>query len=216
MTTFPYPYVELPDKDWIRLVTVLPEHAREDSKIEISLSVQALSSTQPYEALSYVWGDPSQSRAVKCGGDTLNITDNLYLCLLELRKEGYRHFLWIDAICINQSDTEERSRTMPLMPFIYKNAARTICWIGAPLQPSVSRLVNRLQSCWAQLPQQESIITDPDPYHADFKITTMNLDLFQADPLLQDQQAWQDLENFVSLPYFRRYIALNFPISCAC
>lgn len=154
--------------------------------------------------------------SIRCGEGTLNITSNLYICLLELREEWSQRFLWIDALCINQFDQEERLRTIPLMPSIYKNSARTICWIGAPLQPSVSRLVDRLQSRWAQLPQRESIITDPDPYHADFKITAMNLDLFQADPLLQDQQTWQDLENFVSLQYFRRYVPPNFPISRAC
>jgi hypothetical protein len=213
MPTSKYNYRELPDGDWIRLVTILPEHRRGDGEIEISLSVHALSSSQPYEMLSYVWGGRFRSQTIKCEGGTLEITDNLYLCLLEIREEESRRFLWIDQVCINQQDMMERSRTIPLMPFICENAACTICWIAAPLQPSVSRLVDHLQSRWAQLPQQGSIITDPDPYHADIKITAMNLDLFQADPLLQDKQAWQDLEDLVSLQYFRRHVPPNFPIS---
>jgi Heterokaryon incompatibility protein (HET) len=141
MPPLPYQYSELPGKDWIRLITILSER---DGKIEIRLSVHALSSSPPYETLSYLWGTSGESKTINCEGGNLDVTDNLYLCLLELREEVSRRFLWIDAICINQSDAGERSRTIPLIPSIYKYAARTIGWIVAPLQPSVSRLVDRL------------------------------------------------------------------------
>jgi Heterokaryon incompatibility protein (HET) len=113
MPTFTYNYLEPPDEGWIRLVTILPEHTRGDGEIEISLSVHALSSNQPYDTLSYMWGGRSQSQTIKCEGGTLEVTDNLYLCLLELREEESHRFLWIDALCINQNDARENRELYP-------------------------------------------------------------------------------------------------------
>lgn len=201
-----YVYEPLPDGDWIRLVTILPQKTPNDDEIDIILTSHRLSSTQSYETLSYTWGDTGMLESIRCEKGTLKITNNLYICLRHLREECSRRYLWIDAISINQYDEREKELSIPLMPSIYIKATRTICWIGSPLQPSVSRLVGRLISCSTHLLQSKRIITDPDPYHVDSKITVRNLELFQADPLLQDQQAWQDLQDFVSLPYFGRYV----------
>lgn len=39
-------------------------------------------------------------------------------------------FFWVDAICINQSDLDERSRQVRIMPDIYSKAAGVIVWLG--------------------------------------------------------------------------------------
>lgn len=39
-------------------------------------------------------------------------------------------FFWIDAICINQSDLDERSRQVRIMPDIYSRASAVIIWLG--------------------------------------------------------------------------------------
>ena len=39
-------------------------------------------------------------------------------------------YLWVDALCINQNDLQERSRQVILMSRIYKQAHRTFAWLG--------------------------------------------------------------------------------------
>ncbi len=38
--------------------------------------------------------------------------------------------LWVDAVCINQDDLEERSSQVQQMGTIYRSAARTLSWLG--------------------------------------------------------------------------------------
>jgi len=38
--------------------------------------------------------------------------------------------LWVDAVCIDQSDVEEKSHQVALMPEIYFTATKVLCWLG--------------------------------------------------------------------------------------
>ncbi|KAM0815594.1 putative Mid2 domain-containing protein [Seiridium cardinale] len=58
------------------------------------------------------------------------ITANLHELLLELRNRRYDDFIWIDAICINQRDSAEKSMQIPLMRNIYEEAKRVLVWLG--------------------------------------------------------------------------------------
>lgn len=48
--------------------------------------------------------------------------------------KGEKILLWADAICINQSDPEEKSFQVPLMSEIYQNAKGTVGYVGAHRQ----------------------------------------------------------------------------------
>jgi hypothetical protein len=99
----------------------------------------------PYKALSYTWGTPyapeelqrldlsSQTRrtcSVICDYRALPVTENLYDALFELRSREETVFLWIDAICINQKDEDEKSLQVQMMASIYSNAECVIVWLG--------------------------------------------------------------------------------------
>lgn len=83
-----------------------------------------------YDALSYCWGDPSFCRQIWCNGRLYGVTDNLYTALLQLRRPDNVRILWIDALCINQYDNQERSIQVTNMVRIYKNARRVEVWLG--------------------------------------------------------------------------------------
>lgn len=51
---------------------------------------------------------------------------------------------WIDAVCINQKDREEKSAQLPLMTAIYKRASRVIVWLGPPENAQGTRIVRKL------------------------------------------------------------------------
>lgn len=83
-----------------------------------------------YTALSYVWGDQKTRLDVFIDGHTVSVTETLFLALRDLRDERRVLRLWADAICINQSDLEEKSSQVHLMGSIYHTAQHTIIHLG--------------------------------------------------------------------------------------
>lgn len=61
---------------------------------------------------------------------------NLHLCMLHLRSPTYPLTLWIDAVCINQDDTDESNQQVAIMSFIYSRAEKVIAWLGAKPYPN--------------------------------------------------------------------------------
>jgi len=88
-----------------------------------------------YEALSYTWGDPSaELRSIWLNGYPFRVTRNLYSALQKLRKplpngEQYR-FLWIDSLCIDQNNNQDRNHQVSNMGKIYQQAALVLVWLG--------------------------------------------------------------------------------------
>ncbi len=85
---------------------------------------------ESYEALSYTWGDNNQTKELIIGGNKLAITSNLDSALRRLRLTHKPRVLWVDAICINQSDVSEKNIQVPLMREIYEFASKTVVWFG--------------------------------------------------------------------------------------
>ena len=89
-----------------------------------------------YEALSYCWGDPERICSILVGdaGAVMTITRNLHQALLKLRNATTVRRLWIDAICINQADEDEKSSQVRLMHRVYRAAVNVLIWIDEPLR----------------------------------------------------------------------------------
>ncbi|KAK2022010.1 heterokaryon incompatibility, partial [Colletotrichum zoysiae] len=87
-----------------------------------------------YEALSYVWGSPTRTHPISCNGLTLLVTPNCRDALIHLRRRVTKRTLWIDAICIDQGDSEgskkERNNQILQMGEVYKTARRVVIWLG--------------------------------------------------------------------------------------
>ncbi|THV46385.1 hypothetical protein BGAL_0390g00020 [Botrytis galanthina] len=84
-----------------------------------------------YEALSYEWKvASSDDPIILVDGCEFRIRKNLYDALIQLRFVDKDRYIWIDALCINQSDHLERNRQVHIMKTIYKRAQRVILWLG--------------------------------------------------------------------------------------
>lgn len=83
-----------------------------------------------YEALSYTWGNPADTEPITLNGQTMHVTRNLTAALLALRNENEDRVMWIDALCIDQTNLQERNEQIRRMPAIYQRATRTIAWLG--------------------------------------------------------------------------------------
>jgi hypothetical protein len=78
-----------------------------------------MESLPDYDAISYVWGDPTDTSPIKCSGKTLSITKNLHSALRHFRLQDQPCVLWVDAICISQADVYERGQQVSIMKVIY-------------------------------------------------------------------------------------------------
>jgi hypothetical protein len=91
-----------------------------------------------YDCLSYVWGDPTHKVPIFVGEqeEQFDATANLYDALVHLRDPTFDTTLWVDSICINQTDTEEKSQQVQFMARIYGCAQRVVVWLGKELDNS--------------------------------------------------------------------------------
>lgn len=84
-----------------------------------------------FEAVSYAWGDKPPHIPLKVNGCQLLVTSAVEELLFHQRSILGSELFWIDAICINQSDNNEKNQQLRLMTNIYRSASRVIVWLGA-------------------------------------------------------------------------------------
>lgn len=138
----PYTYKRLEQSVCqIRLLHLLPSnearpkpeqdaHVNNSSKICCTFSVANLDDRPQYEALSYVWGDLSRTASITVDGHSFPVTYNLESALSHLRLEDKERVLWVDALCIDQSDNEERTFQVFIMNYIYSWATEVVIFLG--------------------------------------------------------------------------------------
>lgn len=89
-----------------------------------------------YDAFSYTWGKHEEGEfEITCNGRTLMVWKNLYSALpflaKRLRQAGSTpRRIWIDAVCINQFDEDEKSEQIDRMGEVYRFARQVVVWLG--------------------------------------------------------------------------------------
>ncbi|MCJ1454648.1 hypothetical protein MMC28_005001 [Mycoblastus sanguinarius] len=150
-----------------------------------------------YEALSYTWDHQTLAKTVICDGKVLYVAQNIYDALHTLRRPTSSRIFWIDAICINQSDTDERSHQVGLMRFIYNRATLVTSWLGkedeytAPAINLIDRIVKNHVSADVSLKAHPSAIWD------NRMMDKMDLPHFPSFE-------WEALAQLFKQAYFRR------------
>lgn len=112
----------------IRVFTLFPSHDF-DAPLYGQLQHKLRQESQ-YHAISYVWGDPTPCTTIYLDKSQLSIGKHLSDVLRNIRSPEEPLNLWIDAICINQSDTGERNTQVQDMANTYKDARQVIGWVG--------------------------------------------------------------------------------------
>ncbi|KAJ8120192.1 hypothetical protein ONZ43_g3039 [Nemania bipapillata] len=83
-----------------------------------------------FDALSYTWGDQNHTFPFICNDQELRIHRNLRDALPYLARRRSSLPIWIDAVCINQSDKAEKFAQVRMMHSIYRQATQTWVWLG--------------------------------------------------------------------------------------
>lgn len=127
-------YYDVLPPDYIRLLQPIAGgwDPKRDKQPQLCFSMHycALKDAPDYAALSYCWGSAQKSYRILVNQQYLPITQNLDLALRDLLRYHSVTFLWVDAICINQSDTSERSRQVQLMGEIFSRADIVLAYLG--------------------------------------------------------------------------------------
>lgn len=127
-------------------VLVLKPDADRSAPLHCSLEEISLDAipVRRYNGLSYVWGAKGGTIPLVCEGKTILITPNCESALRHLRHSKKPVTLWVDAICINQVDLDERAQQVSLMGDVYRNADEVIIWLGESTK-HISRVFSRMR-----------------------------------------------------------------------
>ncbi|ROV96494.1 hypothetical protein VSDG_05409 [Cytospora chrysosperma] len=100
-----------------------------DNEIQCEL-IETYLGDVPYEALSYTWGSMDKPLKITVDASELHVTENLYTALQYLRLPYEDRLIWVDAVCINQDNNEERGHQVGQMRLVYKMAEGVLIWLG--------------------------------------------------------------------------------------
>jgi hypothetical protein len=149
-------------RDSIRLL-----HFLDDTGFSCTMRTYSLKQAPPYICLSYTWGRPPSENSPACS-ITLNdppfsVQQNLHDALRHLGKRVRKRdqAFWVDAICINQKDKDERGVQVQQMKEIYECSAAVFAWLGVPLNEKNMWLGEALMQDFLRLFQLQPYLRNP-------------------------------------------------------
>ena len=129
----PFVYHTLEDPLSIRLINLHPTtEATSDLRCDVTQIdlLDIITYHPPYTALSYAWGSDETLCMLSCGTTRIPITTSLDSALRAIRKPTWPFLVWVDAVCINQDDIQERNVQVVNMVHIYSRASSVLVWLG--------------------------------------------------------------------------------------
>ena len=118
----------------IRLIELLPGDY--DAPISGICHVRSLDDTSlHYETLSYAWKNYSDSNStfhtIFIDSMAFGVSATLFEAMKRLRRSHGPRTLWIDTICINQTDDREKSQQVDMMRRVYSQCEQCAIWFGS-------------------------------------------------------------------------------------
>ncbi|KAH6666294.1 heterokaryon incompatibility protein-domain-containing protein [Halenospora varia] len=235
-TTDGYTYNPLKSATTIRLLRILPS---DGTTIKCSLEHEDLSLDPKYDCLSYTWGDPLFQKfipeddedyrkysnktkfEIDIDGKLMEITENLHDALIQLGSNAAsatskrQDRIWIDALCINQTDGREKPHQIGMMSKIYNQAQNVVVWLGPEMgdDPGLEtslEVMNRLAEI-SDEKMRSAVITNLDLIET--------YDKLGIEPI--DDGEWGTFAGFILRTWFGRmwvvqetYFAKNFIVLC--
>lgn len=136
-----------PSNREIRLLTSFRVDRKD--RVECKLMTVPLRCCPPFTALSYVWGEDADRVPIWVNGQTFQATKSLASALKHIPRHwkskfpgrnGAELWVWADAVCINQSDSNERAHQVQLMRDIFSGAELVMCWLPSASIPDIDDL----------------------------------------------------------------------------
>lgn len=125
--TYQYHSLDTADQEF-RLVHI--RRRRLGRPLECSIETIPFQTAPVYEAISYTWSNQQPEHPILFQGRILHVTANVRQILNDISSFQRDRWLWIDIVCINQTDPAEKQNQVEMMGEIYRRAKRVICWLG--------------------------------------------------------------------------------------
>lgn len=171
-----YRYQPLSDPRAIRLI-MLRKSADDNAPLSCDIVETTLAKPASYYALSYTWGSESASEAMAISPEgsatvagtsaqDILLTPNCAAALKLLRKRlGYSGTgVWVDAVCINQSNVAEKNVQVTMMADVYSLAKCVVVWVGQQWAPQNTRSLILLSNKWVNWARERAVIRKPPWY----------------------------------------------------
>ncbi|KAJ4324351.1 hypothetical protein N0V84_003912 [Fusarium piperis] len=206
----------LEDSKGIRLLHV----DIQNSTLRCTLRTYSASEIPPYICLSYVWADfgpmmnrgrdfretelevpmfsHSDSAEIILNDRRFSIGANLHAALLGLRQYLNGRPIWVDAMCINQTDSNEKTTQVARMGEIYSAAEKVFIWLGR--RHTQRDTAMRILKVWPSFP------VDPDNANIQFhgkKYNTAKA-FFEATSTGSELISWIGLLTIVTESWWSR------------
>jgi Heterokaryon incompatibility protein (HET) len=199
----PLTYTPLdPTRSEIRLLELL-HSTTSINPIRCRIHTVSLKDILRYNAVSYVWGDRSNPLKITVDDSEVLVTQNLFYALKSLvryvqplSKLGDAFYLWVDAICIDQNNMEEKATQVPLMRDIYETAFAVFAFVGS----TNTKITTTMEALEEIRPLVEASIGD---HTLGFDWMEECPQLWTSDDGLQNE-FWDGLEQFLTLEYWSR------------
>ncbi|KAF2872314.1 heterokaryon incompatibility protein-domain-containing protein [Massariosphaeria phaeospora] len=190
----PYEYAAIDAENETRVLILQPAEQFTDA-LQVELLHRAIApaiahyenaNLLAYDAVSYCWGASDFFYGLECQRTALKFTHNVDSMLRHFRKRTRALCLWIDAVCINQSDNEEKAQQARRMGPIYARAEKVRVWIGDAKEKD-------------RLPEMAALCREL----AVFK-KRLQKERWDVRAFCNERNAKEYLDNFLSCPWFRR------------
>ncbi|KAF3052120.1 hypothetical protein E8E11_010966 [Didymella keratinophila] len=167
------PYCSLnKSKRSIRLLQVSRAPVTEERIFTLTKERRLTNARDTYTAISYCAGNPKDTQELRVNSIKFNAFANLARAIDETcyyRETAYNettYLLWTDQICVNQSDSSERSHQVGMMYDVYENAKEV-----AGLDTSLIEQVDNIDISIAlgdlsvEARTHDIAVASTDPYH---------------------------------------------------
>jgi hypothetical protein len=188
-----YEYDTLPSHGSMRIITLLPDTYGGEICCHLD-TVEITEVENTYEAISYVWGNPEYTVDIMCNGRRVPITVNLADALQTIRDSKRPKRLWVDAICINQKNDEEKGHQVKRMGNVYENAKRVLVWLGHDKEGIAKDSFKLIQETNKYMDKQL------EKYGHELDIPT----IVKPYPICSDKARWAKVNKLNALPWFKR------------
>jgi hypothetical protein len=128
---------------------------------------------------------------IECEQNEPDVTDNVRGLLNQMGDLDEEKLIWIDAICIDQKNLEERSQQVKLMGQIYSSTKSVDIWLGQEQDESslLEEFIARLTDVFRKSPRSQLSTAEG---------------LFQKTKTNRDSPEWMALKRLFERPWFNR------------
>lgn len=129
--TVTFTHEPLPDAvNHMRLLEVFDRNYSDTIRVRCRITTWPVDSMPSYYAVSYTWGDSKSNKTILINDKPFQVGTSCELVLKQAYGYEKSRYYWIDAICIDQKNIDEKSKQVAMMGNIYKKADHVLACVG--------------------------------------------------------------------------------------